>query len=124
MASVWKRKPADPAAFERALRGKPDFTAAGRLLGMDTETVQVSPAVTGSGQLPLILLLKEEPDVLTTAGSLAGRRRGGGMRYVVLAEVRQGEAVVLDPLVGRITLPVTDLIESAAETGIFWRPAS
>ena len=46
--------------------------------------------------------------------------RKAGARYVVLAEIRGDEAVILDPGVGPFTLPVPDLVESVGDVGTMW----
>jgi hypothetical protein len=71
----------------------------------------------------MILFLQEEPDVVVTAGSLVGRREKGEPRYVVFEKVRGNDAVILDPRVGQIVVPVPDLVESVAETGTVWMPS-
>lgn len=122
LAALWQRTPQDAEAFDAALGGGADFPAAARLLGLQARAVPVTPSTLLETRYPMILLLTEEPDVVVTAGSLTGRRGKGGARYVVLAEVRGGDAVILDPLTGRIAVPLADLVESVADVGTMWLP--
>jgi len=123
LAALWKRSPPDAAAFETALQHPPDFLAAGRLLGLRAEAVVVTPTAFLENPPPMILLLQEEPDVVATLESLAGRRVDL-TRYVVLAGVREGQAVILDPLIGRATVAVPDLVKRVVGKGFFWSPRS
>ncbi len=123
LAALWKRSPPDAAAFETALQPPPDFLEAGRLLGLRAETVIVTPTTFLESPPPMILLLQEEPDVIATRESLAGRRVDL-TRYVVLAGVREGQAVILDPLIGRATVAVPDLVKRVVGKGFFWSPRS
>ncbi len=123
LAALWKRSPPDSAAFETALQPPPDFLEAGRLLGLRAEAVVVTPTTFLESPPPMILLLQEEPDVMATLESLAGRRVDL-TRYVVLARVREGQAVILDPLIGRATVAVPDLVKRVVGKGFFWSPRS
>jgi hypothetical protein len=122
MEALWGRAPKDPAAFGKALTGTPDFLAAGQRLGLQAKAVQITPSALLGAKYPIILFLQEEPDVVVTAGSLVGRREKGEPRYVVFEKVRGNDAVILDPRVGQIVVPVPDLVESVAETGTVWMP--
>ena len=123
LAALWKRSPLDAEAFETALKAPPDFLEAGRLLGLRAEAVGVTPTTLRGHPPPMILLLQEEPDVVATVEALEGRRRDL-TRYVVLAGVRDGHVVILDPLIGRVTLAVPDLVKRVVGEGIFWSPQS
>lgn len=120
LAALWQRTPLDRNAFESALVGRADFSAAGRTLGLQAQSVRVTPSAILDARHPMILLLKEDPDVVVTRELLEGRRRKAGARYVVLAETRGDEAVILDPGAGRFTMPVPDLVESVGDAGIMW----
>ncbi len=45
-----------------------------------------------------------------------------GARYVVLAEIHGDEAVILDPVTGRFTMPVSDLAGSVGDAATMWLP--
>ncbi len=120
LAALWQRAPQDAAAFEAALTSGADFSAAARMLGLQARSVRVTPSAILGARHPMLLLLKEDPDVVVTREFLEGRQRKAGARYVVLAEVRGDEAVILDPIVGRFTMPMTDLVESVGEVGTMW----
>jgi ABC-type bacteriocin/lantibiotic exporter with double-glycine peptidase domain len=122
METLWGRSPKDPAAFGKTLAGTPDFLAAGQRLGLQAQTVQITPSALRGAKYPMILFLQEEPDVVVTAGSLVGRREKGEPRYVVFEKVHGNDAVILDPRVGHIAVPVSDLVESVAGTGTVWMP--
>jgi hypothetical protein len=68
-------------------------------------------------------LLQEEPDVVSTVETLEGRRLDL-TRYVVLVGVREDQAVILDPLVGRVTVTVPDLVNRVVGKGILWSSRS
>lgn len=122
LAALWHRAPLDPGAFESALAGGADFSVAARMLGLRARSVRVTSSAIMEAPHPMILLLKETPDVVVTREFLEGRQRKAGARFVVLAEIHGDEAVVLDPVVGRFTMPVSDLAESAGGTGTMWAP--
>ena len=122
METLWGRSPQDQAAFGTTLAGIPDFLAAGQRLGLQAQTVQITPAALLGAKYPMILFLQDDPDVVATAGSLVGRREKGEPRYVVFEKVRGHDAVILDPRVGHIVVPVSDLVESVAGTGTVWTP--
>jgi hypothetical protein len=119
LAALWKRSPPDAAAFETALKHPPDFLEAGRLLGLRATAVDVTPTTLRESPPPMILLLQEEPDVVSTVETLEGRRLDL-TRFVVLAGVRGGQAVILDPLIGRAIVAVPDLAKRVVGKGIFW----
>ncbi len=122
MEALWGRSPKEPAAFGKTPTGTPDFLAAGQRLGLHAKTVRITPSALQGAKYPMILFLREEPDVIVTAGSLVGRREKGEPRYVVFEKVRGDEAVILDPRIGQIVVPVPDLVESVAGTGTVWMP--
>lgn len=122
LAALWQRVPPDAEAFESALAGGADFAAAARLLGLQAQTVRVTVPAILVARHPMILLLTEDPDVVVTRKFLEGRQRNTAARYVVLAEIHGGDAVILDPTVGRFTMPVPDLVESMGEVGTMWVP--
>jgi len=122
LAAIWKRIPSDAKAFERVLADSADFSAAARLLGLRALPIRVTPASIAGVQRPMILFLVEDPDVVVTRQFLEGRPRKTRARYVVLAEVQDGDAVVLDPVAGRFTIPVADLVESVGAVGTVWVP--
>ena len=120
LAALWQRTPLDRDAFESALAGRADFSAAARMLGLQARSVRVTPSALLDARHPMILLLKEDPDVVVTRELLEGRRKKVGARYVVLAEIRGDEAVILDPGAGRFAMPVPDLVESVGGAGTMW----
>lgn len=120
LAALWQRTPLDRNAFESALAGRADFPAAARVLGLQARSVRVTSSAILDARHPMILLLKEDPDVVVTRELLEGRQRKVGARYVVLAEIRGDEAVILDPGAGRFTIPVPDLVESVGDVGTMW----
>lgn len=122
LATLWQRAPQDAAAFESALNRDADFPAAARMLGLQAQSIRVTPSAILEARHPMILLLKEDPDVVVTREFLEGRQRKTVARYVVLAEVRGDEAVIHDPIVGRFTVPVPDLVESVGDVGTMWVP--
>ena len=122
MEALWGRSQKDPAAFGKTPTGTPDFLAAGQRLGLQAKAVQITPSALLGAKYPMILFLQEEPDVVVTAGSLIGRREKGEPRYVVFEKIRGNDAVILDPRVGHIVVPVPDLVESVAGTGTVWMP--
>lgn len=122
LAALWHRMPPNAEAFEAALAGGADFAAAAHQLGFQAQSVRVTaPAILGARH-PMILLLTEDPDVVVTRKFLEGRQRNTAPRYVVLAEIHGGDAVILDPTVGRFTIPVPDLVESMGDVGTIWVP--
>ena len=123
LAALWKRSPLDAEAFETALKPPPDFLEAGRLLGLRAGTVGLTLSTFWEHPATMILLLQEVPDVVATVEALEGRHRDL-TRYVVLAGVRDGQVVILDPLIGRVTLAVPDLVKRVVGEGIFWSPQS
>jgi hypothetical protein len=123
LAVFWKRSPPDATAFEALLKPPPDFLEAGRLLGLRAKAVVITPTTFLESSAPMILLLQEEPDVVSTVEALAGRRLDL-TRYVVLMEVRKDQAVILDPLLGRVTVAVPDLVNRVVGKGILWSPRS
>lgn len=122
LATLWQRAPQDAKAFEAVLAGDADFSAAARMLGLQAQSVRVTPPAILDARHPMILLLKEDPDVVVTREFLEGRRRKVEARYVVLAEIHGDDAVILDPTVGRFTMPVSDLVESVGDAGTMWVP--
>ena len=132
LAALLKRMPVDPAAFERAVVPSPDFVAAGKILGFKTESVEIGEDAIQKGGRPMILPITAEPDVIETAQSLEKRLRGkavssdllAGSRtyYIVLAEVRGSDAVILDPLAGRTVIPLHDLVKRVEGKGVAWIP--
>ncbi len=122
LAALWQHVPPSTDAFEAALAGGADFAAAARLLGLQAQSVRVTAPAILDARHPMILLLMEDPDVVVTRKFLEGRQRNTVPRYVVLAEVRGSEAVILDPTAGRFTLPVQDLVESMGDVGTMWVP--
>jgi len=122
LAALWQRTPLDRNAFESALAGRADFSAAARMLGLQAQSVRVTASAIQDARHPMILLLEEDPDVVVTRELLEGRQGKAGARYVVLAEVRGDEAVILDPSAGRFAMPVPDLVESVGDVGILWVP--
>jgi hypothetical protein len=122
LAALWQRMPPDAEAFESALAGGGDFAAAARLLGLQAQSIRVTAAAILDARHPMILLLREDPDVVVTRKFLEGRQRPAAARYVVLAEIHGGDAVILDPTIGRFTMPVPDLVESMGEVGTMWVP--
>jgi len=42
----------------------------------------------------------------------------------VLVGVREDQAVILDPLIGRVTIRVPDLVDRVVGKGILWSPRS
>jgi len=123
LAAFWKRSPRDATAFETALKPPPDFLEAGRLLGLRAKAVVITPTTFLESPAPMILLLQEEPDVVSTVETLEGRRLDL-TRYVVLLGVRKDQAVILDPLIGRVTVTVPDLVNRVVGKGILWSPRS
>jgi hypothetical protein len=123
LAALWKRSPPDAAAFETALKHPPDFLEAGRLLGLRAAAVDVTPTTLQEHPPPMILLLQEEPDVVSTVETLEGRHLDL-TRFVVLAGVRGGQAVILDPLIGRAIVAVPDLAKRVVGKGIIWSSRS
>jgi hypothetical protein len=122
MEALWGRSPQDTTDFVKTATGTPDFLAAGQRLGFRAEVVQITPSALLGAKYPMILFLREEPDVVVTAGSLVGRREKGEPRYVVFEKIRGDEAVILDPRVGQVAVPVLDLVDSVAGTGTVWMP--
>lgn len=122
LAALWQRTPLDADAFEAALAGGADFSAAARMLGLQARSVRATPSDLLDARRPVILLLKESPDVVVTRELLEGRQRKAGARYVVLAEIHGDDAVILDPIVGRFAMPVSDLVESVGGAGTMWVP--
>lgn len=122
LAALWQRAPQDAEAFEAALTSGADFSATARMLGLQARSVRVTPSTIRETRYPMILLLKEDPDIVVTRDFLEGRQRKAGARYIVLAEVQDNEAVILDPFVGGYTMPVPDLVESVGDVGTMWRP--
>ncbi|OGX00045.1 MAG: hypothetical protein A3K11_02115 [Nitrospirae bacterium RIFCSPLOWO2_12_FULL_63_8] len=120
LAALWHRAPVDREAFESALAGHSDFSAAARMLGLQAQPIRVTLSAILGARHPILLLLREAPDVVVTRELLEGRPRKAGARYVVLAEIRGDEAVILDPGVGPFTLPVPDLVESVGDVGTMW----
>ena len=120
LAALWQRTPLDRSAFESALAGRADFSAAARMLGLQAQSVRVTPSVILDARHPMILLLKEDPDVVVTRKLLEGRPRKAVARFVVLAEIHGDEAVIFDPGAGRFALPVPDLVESVGDVGTMW----
>lgn len=132
LAGLLKRTPVDPAAFEKTMASSPDFVAAGKLLGLEGRSVEVGEDTIRKNGRPMILPLTGEPDVIETAQSLEkrlggkavspGLLAGSRIRYVVLAEVHGSDAVVLDPLAGRVVIPVRDLVKRVEGKGVAWVP--
>jgi len=122
LAAIWKRTPSDAKAFEAALTGNADFPAAARLLGLRALPVRVTPPTIMNAQHPMILFLVEDPDVVVTSQLLEGRLQKARARYVVLTEIQGADAVILDPIAGRFTIPVADLVESVGALGTVWMP--
>jgi hypothetical protein len=122
LAALWKRTPSDAKAFETALTRDADFPAAARLLGLRALSIRVTPSALMDAQYPMILFLVEDPDVVVTRQFLEGRPRRAGARYVVLAEIHDNEAVILDPIAGRFAMPVPDLVENVGAFGTVWMP--
>lgn len=122
LAALWQRAPLDADAFEAALAGGADFSAAARMLGLQARPVRVTPSDILDARHPMILLLKESPDVVVTREFLEGRQRKAGARYVVLAEIHGDDAVILDPIVGRFAMPLSDLVETVGGAGTMWVP--
>ena len=120
LAALWQRTPLDRDAFESALAGRADFSAAARMLGLQAQPVRVTLSAILGARHPMLLLLKEAPDVVVTREFLEGRPRKAGARYVVLAEIHGDEAVILEPGVGPFTMPVPDLVESVGDVGTMW----
>lgn len=130
LAGLLKRAPIDAAAFEKTLAPSPDFVAAGKVLGLGGHFVEGREDSVRREGRPMILPLKEEPDVIETAQSLEKRLGGktvasalaGGsaVRYVVLAKVHGSDAVILDPLAGRTVVPLRDLIKRVEGKGVAW----
>jgi hypothetical protein len=132
LAALLKRAPVDPAAFEKAMGKEPDFLAAGRLLGLETSAVQIAHPGTLKEIHPMILSLRGEPEIIETVKSLEKRLGKGAAstalqarsqtRYAVLTGARDGDAVLLDPLAGRVVVPVSDLFERVEGRGFVWLP--
>ena len=122
LAALWHRAPQDAATFEAALAGRADFSAAARMLGLQAQPVRMTPSAILDARYPMILLLTETPDVVMTRELLEGRHRKAGARYVVLAEIHGDDAVILDPVTGRFTMPVSDLAGSVGDAGTMWLP--
>ena len=120
LAALWQRTPLDRDAFESALADHADFSAAARMLGLQAQPVHVTLSAILGARHPMLLLLKEAPDVVVTSDLLEGRPRKAGARYVVLAEIHGDEAVILDPGVGPFTMSVPDLVESVGDVGTVW----
>jgi len=120
LAALWQRTPLDKDAFEAALAGRADFSAAARMLGLQARLVRVTLSAILDARHPMLLLLKEAPDVVVTRELLEGHPRKVGARYVVLAEIHGDEAVIFDPSAGRFTMPVPDLVESVGDVGTMW----
>src|SRR6266849_3770948 len=123
LAAFWKRSPPDTTAFETTLKPPPDFLEAGRLLGLRAKEVVSTLTTFLESPPPMILLLQEERDVVSTVETLEGRRLDL-TRYVVLVGVREDQAVILDPLIGRVTVRVPDLVNRVVGKGILWSPRS
>ena len=132
LAALLKRMPVDPDAFEKAIGQGPDFLSAGRILGFETDSVQVTRRGLLKETRAMILSLRGDSESIETVRSLEKRLgKGAGLpmllarsqkRYAVLAEVREGDAVILDPLAGRVSIPMSDLLERVEGKGIVWRP--
>ena len=122
LAALWHRAPQDAAAFEAALAGRADFSAAARMLGLQALPVRMTPSAILDARHPMILLLTETPDVVVTREFLEGRQKKAGARYVVLAEIHGDEAVILDPVTGRFTMLVSDLAGSVGDAATMWLP--
>jgi hypothetical protein len=132
LAGLLKRMPVDPAAFEKTMIPSPDFVAAGKILGLDARSVEVREDAIQKDLRPMILPLTGELDVIETAQSLEkrlgekavtpGLRAGSRIRYVVLGEVHGSEAVLLDPLAGRMVIPLHDLVKRVEGKGVVWIP--
>ncbi|OGW60405.1 MAG: hypothetical protein A2V83_03990 [Nitrospirae bacterium RBG_16_64_22] len=130
LAALWKRTPEDPAAFSKSLGGQPDFAAAAHRLGLEASAVRLSRTAILKGPHPIIVSLLGEPDVITTVRILEERLGKGAAdpallarartRYAVLAEVHGTNAVVLDPLVGRTSIPVLVLLDRVTGEGTVW----
>lgn len=130
LAALWKRTPEDPSAFAKALGKEPDFSAAARHLGLEANPVPLSRTAILKGTHPMIVSLLGEPDVITTVRILEERLGEGSAdpaliartrtRYAVLAEIRGTNAVVLDPLAGRIAIPVLVLLDRVSGDGTVW----
>lgn len=120
LAALWQRTPLDRNAFESALAGRADFSAAARMIGLQAQPVQVTLSAILGARHPMLLLLTEAPDVVVTRERLEGRPRKAGAHYVVLAEIHGDEAVILDPGVGPFTMSVPDLVESVGDVGTVW----
>src|SRR5438445_1904971 len=74
LAAFWKRSPPDATAFETVLKPPPDFLEAGRLLCLRAKAVVITPTTFLESPPPMILLLQEVPDVVSTVVTLDGRR--------------------------------------------------
>ena len=132
LAALLKRAPVDPVAFEKTMDKDHDFLAAGRLLGLETDAVQITHPGILKETYPMILSLRGEPEMIETVKSLEKRLGKGAIspallarsqtHYAVLAGIQEGDAVLLDPLAGRVAIPVRDLIERVEENGIVWLP--